>query len=142
MAPSRTPNSKTALIVNPDMTVLSSLQLAFVKNQITAIVARDLPTALLAITQHFFDVVVVASRISEEGDGWSLGGVIRLVFPKAFVLMIAPATDLMTLKSAINHGVDEVLEATVSPEQIVAATMKAPAVAAKRVSSTPKERVQ
>ena len=141
MAPARSGN-KTALIVHPDMTVLSSLQSSFVKNEITAIVARDLPTALLAVTQHFFDVVVVASKISEEGDGWSLGGVIRLVFPKAFVLMIAPGTDLMTLKNAINHGVDEVLEASVSPEQIVATTMRAAAVAGKRAGTTPKQQIQ
>jgi DNA-binding NtrC family response regulator len=140
MAPTRS-NQKTALIVHPDMTVVSSLQSAFVKNEITAIVARDLPTALLAITQHFFDVVVVSSRISEEGDGWTLGGVIRLVFPKAFVLMIAPGTDLMTLKNAINHGIDEVLEGTASPEQIVSTTLRSSAIAGKR-STTPKERIQ
>ena len=132
---------KTALIVHPDMTVVSYLQSAFVKNEITDIVARDLPTALLAITQHFFDVVVVSSRISEEGDGWTLGGVIRLVFPKAFVLMIAPGTDLLTLKSAINHGIDEVLEGSASPEQIVSTSLRSPAMAGKR-SATPKERVQ
>jgi DNA-binding NtrC family response regulator len=140
MAPTRS-NQKTALIVHPDMTVVSSLQSAFVKNEITAIVARDLPTALLAITQHFFDVVVVSSRISEEGDGWTLGGVIRLVFPKAFVLMIAPGTDLMTLKNAINHGIDEVLEGTASPEQIVSTTLRSSAIAGKG-PTTPKERIQ
>jgi DNA-binding NtrC family response regulator len=140
MAPNRS-NDKTALIVHPDMTVLSSLQSAFVKGEITAIVARDLPTALLAITQHFFDIVVISSRISEEGDGWTLGGVIRLVFPKAFVLTIAPGTDLLALKNAINHGVDEVVEGTASPEQIVSTTLRSPAIAGKR-STTPKERVQ
>jgi ActR/RegA family two-component response regulator len=135
------PNSKTALIVNPDMTAVSSLQSAFVQNDITAIVARDLPTALLAITQHYFDVAVVASRISEEGDGWSLGGVIRLVFPKSFVLMIAPGTDLITLKTAINHGVDEVLDQGSTPEQIVSTAVHSAAIAGKR-SVTPKERIQ
>jgi DNA-binding NtrC family response regulator len=135
------PNTKTALIVNPDMTSVSALQSAFVQNGITAIVARDLPTALLAVTQHYFDVAVVSSRISEEGDGWSLGGVVRLVFPKSFVLMIAPGTDLMTLKNAINHGVDEVLEKSATPEQIVNTTLHSAAVAGKR-STTPKERIQ
>ena len=95
MAPPK-PTGKTALIVHPDMTSVSSLQSAFVQNGITAIVARDLPTALLAITQHYFEVAVVSSRVSEEGDGWSLGGVIRLVFPKSFVLMIAPGTSVKT----------------------------------------------
>ena len=123
------------------MTVVSSLQTAFVQNGITAIVARDLPTALLAITQHYFDVAVVSSRISEEGDGWSLGGVIRLVFPKSFVLMIAPGTDLLTLKNAINHGVDEVLEKSATAEQIVNTTLQSAVLAGKR-PTTPKERVQ
>jgi DNA-binding NtrC family response regulator len=135
------PDNKTALIVHPDMTSVSSLQNAFVQNNITAIVARDLPTALLAITQHYFDVAVVSSRISEEGDGWSLGGVIRLVFPKSFVLMIAPGTDLLTLKNAINHGVDEVLDKASTPEQVVTTAMHSVAMAGKR-SSPPKERVQ
>jgi DNA-binding NtrC family response regulator len=135
------PTGKTALIVHSDMTAVSSLQTAFVQNGITAIVARDLPTALLAITQHYFEVAVVSSRISEEGDGWSLGGVIRLVFPKSFVLMIAPGTDLMTLKNAINHGVDEVLEKSATPEQIVNTTLHSAAVAGKR-PATPKERIQ
>jgi len=95
------PNStnKTALIVHGDMTAVSSLQSAFVQNGITAIVPAPSYRAL-GITQHYFDVAVVSSRISEEGDGWSLGGVIRLVFPSSFVLMIAPGTDLMTLKNA------------------------------------------
>ena len=123
------------------MTALSALQSAFVQNGITAIVARDLPTALLAITQHYFDVAVVSSRISEEGDGWTLGGVIRLVFPKSFVLMIAPGTDLMTLKNAINHGVDEVLEKSATPEQIVNTALHSAAVAGKRPASS-KERIQ
>jgi DNA-binding NtrC family response regulator len=134
-------NSKTALIVHPDMTVLSALQSAFVQNDITTIVARDLPTALLAITQHYFDVAVVSSRVSEEGDGWTLGAVIRLVFPRAFVLTIAPETDLLTLKNAINHGIDEVLEKTATPEQIVSTALRSTAVAGKR-TTTPKERIQ
>lgn len=123
------------------MTAVSSLQSAFVQNDITAIVARDLPTALLAITQHYVDVAVVSSRISEEGDGWSLGGVIRLVFPKSFVLMIAPGTDLLTLKNAINHGVDEVLDKGSTTEQIVSTALHSVATAGKR-SATPKERIQ
>jgi DNA-binding NtrC family response regulator len=123
------------------MTVLSALQSAFVQNDITTIVARDLPTALLAITQHYFDVAVVSSRVSEEGDGWTLGAVIRLVFPRAFVLTIAPETDLLTLKNAINHGIDEVLEKTATPEQIVSTALRSTAVAGKR-TTTPKERIQ
>src|SRR3954467_13375209 len=123
------------------MTSVSSLQNAFVQNGITAIVARDLPTALLAITQHYFHVAVVSSRISEEGDGWSLGGVIRLVFPKSFALMIAPGTDLITLKTAIHHGVDEVLDQGPAPGQILSTAVHSAAIAGKR-SVAPKERIQ
>ena len=140
MAPPK-PSGKTALIVHPEMTSVSSLQSAFVQSGITAIVARDLPTALLAVTQHYFDVAVVSSRISEEGDGWSLGGVIRLVFPKSFVLMIAPGTDLLTLKNAINHGVDEVLDKAATPATIVSTALHSTAIAGKR-PSIPKERIQ
>lgn len=109
---------KLALIVNADMAVISGLQSIFNQNGVTTIVARDLPTALLAMTQHYFDVAVVSSRISEEGDGWPVGGVLRLVFPKAFVVVIAPETDVLTLKAAINNGIDEVFDKEKSPEEI------------------------
>lgn len=112
---------KLALIVHTDMAAISGLQGVFNQNSVTSIVARDLPTALLAMTQHYFDVAIVASRIGEEGDGWAVGGVLRLVFPKAFVVVIAPETDVLTLKAAINNGVDEVFEKQKSPEEIAEA---------------------
>lgn len=112
---------KLALIVHTDMAVISGLQSVFNQSDITSIVARDLPTALLAITQHYFDVAIVASRIGEEGDGWPVGGVLRLVFPKAFVVVIAPETDVLTLKAAINNGVDEIFEKQKAPEEIAQA---------------------
>jgi DNA-binding NtrC family response regulator len=111
---------KLALVVHADMGVIAGIQGVFNQNGITTIVARDLPTALLTITQHYFDVAV-SSRISEEGDGWPVSGVLRLVFPKAFVVAIAPETDVLTLKAAINNGVDEIFEKQKSPEEIAQA---------------------
>ena len=113
-----TENTRKALLVHPDMTALSKLQNALNQNGVTAIVARDLPTMLLAITQHYFDMAIVASRISEEGDGWPVAGVLRMVFPKAFVVMLAPATDVITLKAAINNGVNEIFEKNVDFEEV------------------------
>ena len=109
---------KNALIVHPDVGVLSQLQGELTKNGVTAILARDLPSALLAINQHYFELAVVNAKISEEGDGWSVAGILRLVFPNIFLTMIAPKTDVLTLRSAINSGVDEMLESTASAENI------------------------
>jgi len=114
---------KNALIVHPDVGALSQLQGELTKNGVTAILARDLPSALLAINQHYFELAVVNAKISEEGDGWSVAGILRLVFPKIFLTMIAPKTDVLTLRSAINSGVDEVLESTASTENIAKALL-------------------
>lgn len=103
---------RTALVVHPDMTALSALQGEFLKHAIATIVARDLPTALLAMTQHYFDIAVVADTVSEAGDGWALGGVLRMVFPKAFLATITPSSDVDTLKNAINNGIDEISKPT------------------------------
>ena len=126
--------SKVALTVHGDMTIISVLQSVFNQSGITTIVARDLPTALLAMTQHYFDMAVVSSRITEEGDGWPVGGVLRLVFPKAFVVVIAPETDVITLKAAINNGVDEVFENQRTPEEIAQAIVAHISGPAKRSS--------
>lgn len=112
-----------ALVVHADMGVLSALQSELSKRGITPIIARDLPTALLAITQHYFDFAIVATRISEEGDGWPVAGVFRLVFPKSTVVALAPSTDVLTLKAAINNGIDELCESSRSAEQVVATTL-------------------
>ena len=117
-APLRIAPQKSALIVHPDVGVLSQLQGELTKNGVTAILARDLPSALLAINQHYFEFALVNAKISEEGDGWSLAGILRLVFPKIFMTMIAPQTDVLTLRSAINSGVDEVLESSATPASI------------------------
>ncbi len=114
---------RKALIVHPDVGVLSALQGEFSKHGVTTIVTRDIPTTLLAITQHFFDFAIVASRIAEGGDGWPLAGVLRLVFPKSTVIAVVPNTDVLTLKAAINNGIDELCESSDTAEQIVAAAL-------------------
>jgi len=109
--------TKTALIVHADMSVLSAFQSSFVSKGYVAILARDLPTALLAITQHFFDVAVISSRLAEGGDGWPLAGVVHLVFPKAFVGVLTPETNVLTLQAAINNGVTQIFDVSNNPDQ-------------------------
>src|SRR5690349_15550643 len=92
--------SKFALVVHPDLSVLSQYQSLLSAHEFTTVVARDLPTALLAITQHYFDVAIVSSQVSESGDGWPLAGILHLVFPKSYVGVLVPGTDLLTLQSA------------------------------------------
>ena len=110
---------KTALIVHADMSVLSAFQSSFVSKGYVAILARDLPTALLAITQHFFDVAVISSRLAEGGDGWPLAGVVHLIFPKAFVGVLTPETNVLTLQAAINNGVTQIFDVSNNPDQVV-----------------------
>ena len=117
--------TKFALVVHPELSVLSQYQSLLSANQFTTVVARDLPTALLAITQHFFDLAIVSSQISESGDGWPLAGVLHLVFPKSYVGVLVPGTDLLTLQSAINNGVQDVYELTDAPQKIVSAIVAA-----------------
>ena len=113
---------KMALIVHSDMGLLSAFQSALSERGFVSIVARDLPTALLAITHHYFDVAIVSSRLGEGGDGWPLAGVLHLVFPKAYVGVLSPnEPDVLTLQSAINYGVREVFLQTVSPQDVVGA---------------------
>jgi DNA-binding NtrC family response regulator len=112
--------AKMALVVHSDMGLLSGFQSALSENGFVTIVARDLPTALLAITHHFFDVAIVSSKLGEGGDGWPLAGVLHLVFPRAFVGVLSPnEPDVLTLQSAINYGVREVFLQTHPPQEVV-----------------------
>ena len=111
--------TKTALNVHADMSVLSAFQSSFVSKGYVAILARDLPTALLALTQHFFDVAVISSRLAEGGDGWPLAGVVHLIFPKAFVGVLTPETSVLTLQAAINNGVTQIFDAASNPDHVV-----------------------
>ncbi|MGH9530648.1 MAG: hypothetical protein ACRD2S_12110 [Terriglobales bacterium] len=115
-----------ALIVHPDMGVLSSLQSTLSENGFTAIVARDIPTALLAITHHYFNVAIVSSQLHEAGDGWPLAGVLHLVFPRAFVSVLVPSDgDVLTLQAAINYGVKEVYKESRPAREVVGAILAA-----------------
>lgn len=109
-----------ALVVHPDMAALAKFQAALAQKDFRTIVGRDLPTALLAITQHHFHVAIVSSQLTEGGDGWPLAGVLHLVFPHAFVAVVSPGEpDVLTLQAAINYGAREVFEASKTPEEIV-----------------------
>ncbi|HET7205389.1 MAG TPA: hypothetical protein VFI95_02305 [Terriglobales bacterium] len=118
---------RLALVVHPDLAVLSSVQSALGNRGINAIVARDLPTALLAINQHYFELAVVATHLQENGDGWPLAGVIHLVFPKAFVCVLSPnEPDVLSLQSAINYGVREIYsQSSAAPELVDAIITRA-----------------
>jgi DNA-binding NtrC family response regulator len=108
-----------ALLVHPDLKVLSDLQSELSQRSYTCILARDLPTALLAMTQHYFDMGLIAAQITEQGDGWSLSGVFRMVFPKSFVAVLGADTGIRTLQTAINNGINDVYEPTRTPQDIV-----------------------
>lgn len=109
-----------ALIVHSDMAVVSGLQSALTSKGFTAIVARDLPTALLSITQHYFEIAMVASTLQENGDGWPLAGVLHLVFPRAYVAVLDRIEpDILTLQSAINYGVREVYQQSAPAQDVV-----------------------
>jgi DNA-binding NtrC family response regulator len=111
---------KMALVVHPDMGKLSSYQAALTEKGFVSIVARDLPTALLAITQHYFEVAIVSSRLGEGGDGWPLAGVLHLVFPKAFVAVVSPdEPDVLALQSAINYGVREIYHVSSPAAEVI-----------------------
>jgi ActR/RegA family two-component response regulator len=117
--------NKVALVVAPDLAALSAFQTALTANGYTAILARDLPTALLAMTQHYFDLAIVWSRLAEGGDGWPLAGVLHLVFPKAFIGVLTPGEpDVVTFQAAINNGVSEIFEQSRQPSDIVGAILK------------------
>jgi len=109
------------LLVHPNMASLSALQHGFAAQGIRCVVARDLPTALLALSQHFFDLVLISSSIAEEGDGWSLGGVTRLLFPEAFIGILSSETSVLTLQAAINNGLNRIYDSTSPPDALVSA---------------------
>lgn len=121
--------TKFALVVHPELSVLSQYQALLSKSGLTTVVARDLPTALLAVTQHYFDVSIVSSQLGEAGDGWPLAGVLHLVFPGSYIGVLVPGADLLSLQSAINSGVQDVYETTESPKSVVSAVVAAANVA-------------
>lgn len=115
--------SRFALVVHPELSVLAQYQTLLSGKGFTTVVARDLPTALLAMTQHYFDLAIVSSQLGEAGDGWPLAGVLHLLFPGSYIGVLVPGTDLLTLQSAINSGVQDVYEITQSPQSVVSAVI-------------------
>lgn len=108
-----------ALLVHPNMAALSALQHGFAAKGIRCVVARDLPTALLALSQHYFTLGLLNSSISEEGDGWALGGVVRLLFPEAYIGVLSAETSVLTLQAAINNGLNRVYDNSTPPDSLV-----------------------
>ena len=115
-----------ALLVNPNVAELSSLQNAFSAEGIKCVVARDLPTSLLALTQHVFDLALVSSRISEEGDGWAFSGVLRMVYPNAYIAVLTSETSVVTIQAAINNGLNQIYETGTPVENLVTSILQQP----------------
>ena len=114
-------------MVHPDLEVLTAYQGVLGKNGVTSIVARDIPTALLAMTQHYFEIAIVSSRISELGDGWPLAGVLRRAFTSAFVAVITPEANVPNLTYAINSGVTQIYQNDLPVHDVVASVLTAAA---------------
>lgn len=114
---------KRALLVHSDMAILSNLQSALTREGYIAIVARDLSSALLAMTQHQFQLAAVAADLGEPGAGWPLAGVLRLAFPRAFVCVLdQQEARVKDIRSAINYGVQQIY-AQSRPSEEIAATL-------------------
>ena len=119
----RSSASRTALIVHPDLEVLAGFQEAFRESGIAVQVARDLPTALLAVAENDFDVCLVCSHLHEPGDGWALGGVLRRLYPGVFVAVLADS-NVASLQQAINHCFDQLYDVEErTPRKIAAAAL-------------------
>ena len=112
-------SARHALVVHPDLAVLSHYQEILASGGLRVHIARDLPTALLAISENDFSVAVVSDRIAEPGDGWALGAVLHRLFPGAFVAVLA-SPNVSTLKEAINRGFTQLYDSSRAPEEVAA----------------------
>src|SRR5919109_2408967 len=120
MKPRASKSPQIALVVHPDLGVLSRFQESFSRGGITTLLARDLPTALLAMAENEISTAVISWRVGEPGDGWALGAALRRAFPKAFVVVLAAETSVPTLQQAINRGFDQLYEESYPAEKITA----------------------
>ena len=119
----RSSASRAALIIHPDLAVLSSFQEAFRQSGTSVHIARDLPTALLAAAENDFDLCLVCSHLHEPGDGWALGAILRRIFPHTFVAVLAES-NVASLQQAINSGFDQLYDVEErSPQKIAAAAL-------------------
>ena len=115
---------RNGLVVHSDLGVLSTMQAALSQEGFTPILCRDLPTALLAIVQHRFDLCILAVSVGEKADGWSLAGVLHMCFPHAYIAMIAPDPDLLMLQTAINSGVTQLYLSSRPPAELAAEILR------------------
>src|SRR5260370_9228661 len=106
MTPAPNPEIKLALVVHPDLSVLSKFQETFKQAGMTTLLARDLPTALVALSQNNFEVAVISWRVTESGDDWPLRATLRRTFPSAFVEVLPNEPDVPTLKESLNQAFD------------------------------------
>jgi DNA-binding NarL/FixJ family response regulator len=121
MTPRSTDGRSMALIVYPELDTLAELQGQVKAQGYMAILARDLPMALFAITQHHFDLAIVSVDIGDRGDGWSLASVIRMLFPRCYIAVTGAQTNLQTYQTAINAGVSAVYPPAQPPSETVKA---------------------
>jgi len=114
---------RLALLVHPNVSFLMALQQSFEVKGVHSVVARDLPTALLALNQHDFGMAVIHSLIREEGDGWALAGVVRRLFIRAHVAVTCEEKSVLTLQNTINHGLNQLFDKSCDSEQVVSAVL-------------------
>jgi ActR/RegA family two-component response regulator len=112
-----------ALLVHPNMAVLSALQHSFEARGFHSVVSRDMPTAMLALSQHDFAVAVIYHRVVEDGDGFSVGAMARRIFPHAHIAVICGEKDVSALQAAINNRLDQVFDEHSGSEQVVDAIL-------------------
>jgi ActR/RegA family two-component response regulator len=118
------PGQKCALLVHSDMEILSKLQNALLREGFITIVARDISSALLAVTQHQFQLAAVFSDLGEPGAGWPLAGVLRMAFPRAFVCVLDQSEpQLSGVRSAINYGVQQIYRQTTPVAELVSSLL-------------------
>jgi ActR/RegA family two-component response regulator len=114
---------RLALLVHPNVSFLTALQHSFEAKGVHSVVARDLPTALLALNQHDFGMAVINSRVAEEGDGWALAGVVRRMFGRAHVAVTCEEKSVLSLQSTINHGLNQLFDKNTDSDQVVSAVL-------------------
>lgn len=119
--PRKYTRERKALVVHRDMHWLMHYQTQLAAAGFVPIIARDLGTALLAMTQHYFEMGIISAHLGEAGDGWALAGVFHMVFPRAYVGVLADADNVEALQMAINAGVTQVFEAERAPNEVVTA---------------------
>ena len=69
-ATAKSKSKKTVLVVHPEMDALTRYQSAIVAAGFTVIIARDLTTALLAMTHHCIELAIISVDLKDSGEGW------------------------------------------------------------------------